>query len=231
MRWLRKCTSLGWYFASVTSYKRCNFLWPSSSRFLGSLDLPQNRYIGPPRCADYENVPLWGGILPRSQVTSVVTFQQQIFGVSRFAPNSVYTASLMRWLRKCTSLGWYFASVTSYKRCNFLWPSSSRFLGSLDLPQNRYIGPPWCADYEKPLWGGILPRSQVTSVVTFQQQIFGVSRFAPKSVYRASWCADYENVPLWGGILPLSQVTSVITFCDLPAADFWGLSICPKIGI
>ena len=139
MRWLRKCTSLGWYFASVTSYKRCNL---PAADFWGSLDLP---------------------------------------------PKSVYRASMMRWLRKCTSLGWYFASVTSYKRCNFLWPSSSRFLGSLDLPQNRYIGPPLCA--------------------------------------------DYENVPFWGGILPLSQVTSVVTFCNHPAADFWGLSICLKIGI
>ena len=207
-------------------------MWPSSSRFLGSLDLPQNRCIGPPWCADYENVPLWGGILPLSQVTSVVTFQQQIFGVSRFAPKSVYRASMMRWLRKCTSLGWYFASVTSYKRCNFLWPSSSRFLGSLDLPQNRYIGPPLCADYENvPFWGGILPLSQVTSVVTFCNHPaadFWVSRFASKSVYRTSvmrWLRKCTSLGWY-----FASVTSYKR-CNLPAADFWGLSICPKIGI
>ena len=158
-----------------------------------------------------------------------MTFQQQISGVSRFAPKSVYRASSMRWLRKCTSLGWYFASVTSYKRCNFLWPSSSIFLGSFDLPQNRYIGPPRCADYEnEPLWGGILPRSQVTSVVTFQQQIFGVSRFAPKSVYRAPLMRWLRKCTSLGWYF--ASVTSYKR-CYLPAADFWGLSICPKIGI
>ena len=164
-----------------------------------------------------------------------MTFQQQISGVSRFAPKSVYRASSMRWLRKCTSLGWYFASVTSYKRCNFL--SSSRFLGSLDLPQNRYIGPPWCADYENvPLWGGILPLSQVTSVETFQQQIFWVSRFAPKSVYRASsmrWLRKWTSLGWYfASVTSYKRCNRFLGSLDLlPAADFWGLSICPKIGI
>ena len=30
-----------------------------------SFDLAENRYPGPPRCADSENMPLWGGILHR----------------------------------------------------------------------------------------------------------------------------------------------------------------------
>ena len=46
----------------------------------GYFDLPQIWYVGPPRCADSENVPLWGGIFRPLRVTSLVTFVNEPAG-------------------------------------------------------------------------------------------------------------------------------------------------------
>ena len=43
-------------------------------------DLPQIWYVGPPRCADSENVPLWGGVFRPLRVTSLVTFVKESAG-------------------------------------------------------------------------------------------------------------------------------------------------------
>ena len=46
----------------------------------GYFDLPQIWYVGPPRYADSENVPLWGGIFRPLRVTSLVTFVKESAG-------------------------------------------------------------------------------------------------------------------------------------------------------
>ena len=46
----------------------------------GYFDLPQIWYVGPPRYAYSENVPLWGGIFRPLRVTSLVTFVKESAG-------------------------------------------------------------------------------------------------------------------------------------------------------
>ena len=67
---------MGWYFSSLTSYSLVTFVKESAGYF----DLPQIWYVGPPRCADSENVPLWGGIFRPLRVTSLVTFVKESAG-------------------------------------------------------------------------------------------------------------------------------------------------------
>ena len=65
---------MGWYFSSLASL--VTFVEESAGYF----DLPQIGYVGPPRCADSKNVPLWGGIFRPLRVTSLVTFVKESAG-------------------------------------------------------------------------------------------------------------------------------------------------------
>ena len=234
MRWFRKCTSIGSYFSSLTSYKPCNFLKRSrrgvsicpkiwyvgrprcadsenvplsglifrplrvtslvtfAKELAGYFDLPQIWYVGPPRCADSENVPLWGGIFRPLRVTSLVTFVKEWAGY--FDLPQIYAvcrASSMRWFPKCTSIGWYLSSLTSYKPCNFCKGGVFRFV------PNLVCRPPQCADSKNvPLWGGIFRPLRVTSLVTFVKESAGYLDLPQSWYVGPPWCADSENIPL-----------------------------------
>ena len=57
-------------------------------------DLPQIWYVGPPRYADSENVPLWGGIFRPLRVTSLVTFGKESAGYLIDMPQIWYVGPL-----------------------------------------------------------------------------------------------------------------------------------------
>ena len=160
----------------------------------GYFDLPQNGYIGPPQCADSENVGTSIGWYFRNlRVTSLVTFWNGVGGVFWFAPNLVCRASSMRWFRKCTSMGWYFSSLTSYKPCNFCKGVGGviRFAPNL---VRRASSMRWFRKCTSMGWYF----SSLTSYkpCNFCKGVGGVFRFAKIWYVGPPRCADSENVTL-----------------------------------
>ena len=64
----------------LTSYNCTSLVTFFVKKSAGYFDLPQIWYVGPPRCADSENVPLWGGVFRPLRVTSLVTFVKESAG-------------------------------------------------------------------------------------------------------------------------------------------------------
>ena len=180
MRWFRKCTSIGWYFfRKLTSYKPCNFLKRSRR---GVSICPKIWYVGRPRCADSENVPLSGLTFRPLRVTSLVTFAKELAGYFDLPqiwyvgpPRCADSENVPLW-------GGIFRPLRVTSLVTFV----KEWAGYFDLPQIWYVGPPRYADSENvPLWGGIFSSLASYKPCNFCKGVGGVFWFASNLVRRA----------------------------------------------
>ena len=190
----------------------------------GYFDLPQNGYIGPPQCADSENVPPQGGIFRNLRVTSFVTFWNGVGGVFRFAPNLVCRASSMRWFRKCTSMGWCFSSLTSYKPCNFCKGVSGVFRFAPNSAC-RASSMRWFRNCTSTWW-------YFSSLTSYKpcnlcKGVGGVFRYAPNLVCRASSMRWFRKMYLYRVVFFVPyELQSLVTFVKESAGYFDLPQIC-----
>ena len=144
--------------------------------------MPQICYVGPPRCADSENVSLWGGIFRRLQVTSLVTFVKESAGyfdlpqIRHVGPprcadseNVPLCGGIFRPLQ--------FTSLVTFVK---------ELAGYFDMPHICYVGPPRCADSENVPLGWYFSSLTSYKPCNFCKGFGRVFRFAPNLVCRAS---------------------------------------------